>query len=186
MTYSDTVRLKNGSTCLIRNPAPDEAEEVLRCFLQTHAETEFLATYPDETRFTPEDERAFLSGRAADPRAAELGAYLDGTLVGTAGIEPVGAFRKVRHRASFGISVEKAYWSLGIGRALTLACVACAERAVYQQLELEVVADNLAAVRLYESVGFVRCGANPLGFRADSGRAQELVMMRLSLPANKN
>lgn len=48
------------------------------------------------------------------------------------------------------------------------------------QLELEVVADNASAVRLYESVGFREFGRNPRGFRAKHGW-QELVLMRLEL-----
>ena len=46
-------------------------------------------------------------------------------------------------------------WGLGIGRALTEACIECAKAAGFSQLELDVVAANTAALRLYESVGFV-------------------------------
>lgn len=61
-----------------------------------------------------------------------------------------------------------------------LACIECAKKVGYLQLELEVVADNASAVRLYESVGFREFGRNPRGFRARSGW-QELVLMRLEL-----
>ena len=50
----------------------------------------------------------------------------------------------------------------------------------YLQIELEVVAENASAVRLYESVGFQEYGRNPRGFRARSGW-QTLVLMRLEL-----
>ena len=79
-----------------------------------------------------------------------------------------------------GIAIEKAYWGRGIGKALMLACIECAKNAGYLQLELEVVADNASAVRLYESVGFREFGRNPRGFRARSGW-QELILMRLEL-----
>ena len=72
----------------------------------------------------------------------------------------------MRHRGSFGISVDRAWWGLGIGRALTEACIECAKAAGFSQLELEVVAANTAALRLYESVGFVEYGRNPRGFRS--------------------
>ena len=42
-----------------------------------------------------------------------------------------------------------------------LACIECAKNAGYLQLELEVVADNAFAVRLYESVGFPSLAAIP-------------------------
>ena len=33
---------------------------------------------------------------------------------------------KIRHRADFGISVDRQYWNLGIGTALMNACIECA------------------------------------------------------------
>ena len=106
---------------------------------------------------------------------------MDGRLVGMAGIERVGAKEKVRHRASFGISVDQAWWGLGIGRALTEACIECAREAGYAQLELDVVADNRRAITLYRSEGFVEYGRNPKGFRSRISGWQELVLMRLDL-----
>ena len=101
--------------------------------------------------------------------------------MGTAGIEAVGRKYKVRHRAEFGISVDKACWGLGIGRALTEACIECAKSAGYAQLELEVVAENTTAISLYRSVGFTEYGRNPRGFRSRVTGWQELVLMRLEL-----
>lgn len=177
MLYSKMVILKDGTSCLIRNPEPDEAAEVVRSFITTHGETEFLSSYPDETPITEESERRFIESRNADKRAIELCAYIDGVIVATAGISPVGRFEKLRHRAEFGISVERAYWGRGIGRALTDACIECAVSAGFTQLELEVVADNEGAISLYESVGFVEYGRNPKGFKPRSGTWQELVLM---------
>ena len=81
----------------------------------------------------------------------------------------------------FGVSVRKAFWGLGIGRALTEACIECAKAAGYKQIELDAVADNKAALALYRSVGFVEYGRNPLGFRSRLTGWQELVYMRLEL-----
>ena len=71
--------------------------------------------------------------------------------------------------------------SRGIGRALAEACVDCARRAGYAQLELEAVAENKAALALYESLGFMEYGRNPKGFRSRYSGWQELVLMRLEL-----
>ena len=99
-----------------------------------------------------------------------------------AGISAIDAGKeKVRHRAEFGISIAKEFWGLGICRALDRACIACAKRAGYSQLELDVVSDNVAAIKLYRSEGFAEWGRNPRGFRNRSGAWQELVLMRLEL-----
>ena len=87
----------------------------------------------------------------------------------------------MRHRAEFGISVLKDYWGLGLGRALTAACIQCAREAGYAQLELTAVAENQSALSLYRSLGFEAFGRNPKGFRSRTGRYQELIYMLLEL-----
>ena len=81
----------------------------------------------------------------------------------------------------FGIDVVEEYWGLGIGKAMMKACVQCAQNAGYQQLELEVVAENQRAENMYKSIGFVEYGRNPLGFISKYSGPQELVYMRLIL-----
>lgn len=181
MTYNKTVSLKNGGQCTIRNAEISDAQEVLRSFDLTHKETEFLFSYPEESKFTVEGEIEFLKNCLDSENAAELCAFTDGRLVGCAGLNPIGGHIKVLHRASFGISVEKAYWGLGIGRALTLSVIELAKRAGYLQLELDAVAENESALNLYRSCGFTEYGRNPKGFRKKDGSYQELVSMRLEL-----
>lgn len=154
---------------------------MLDVFVLTHAQTDYLLSYPNETTMTSEQEAQFLKEKTESPNEIELLAKVDGTVVGAAGIGCVGKKDKVRHRAEFGISVDQAYWGLGIGRALTKACMECAKAAGYAQMELEVVAENKTAIALYESVGFVEYGRNPKGFRSRLTGWQELVLMRLEL-----
>ena len=66
---------------------------------------------------------------------------------------------------------------------MTNACVECAKRAGYAQLELSVVASNEHAIALYERAGFREYGRNPLGFRSRERGYQEVVQMRLELSA---
>ena len=180
MKYQKEIILKDGATCLLRGAGEQDAAEVLRSFNLTHAETDHLLTYPEENSFTVAEEAGFLKAREESANAIEIGAFVDGKVVGSAGIEPIGDKEKIRHRADFGIAIEKAYWGRGIGKALTLACIECAKQAGFLQLELEVVAENAAAVRLYEAAGFREYGRNPKGFRSRRGW-QELVLMRLEL-----
>ena len=98
-----------------------------------------------------------------------------------AGINAVGGTEKTRHRAEFGISIDKKYWGLGLGWKMTKVCIACAREAKYHQLELEVVADNERAVSLYQNAGFVEYGRNPRGFLSRTTGFQELILMRLEL-----
>ena len=181
MEYDKTIQLKDGRRCVLRNGTARDGFAVYENFNLTHGQTDFLLSYPEENSMSPEQEAQFLQKKTESQREIELVAEIGGQIVGTAGIEQVGAKEKVRHRAEFGISVDQQYWGLGIGRALAEACVACAKKAGYAQLELNAVADNKRAVKLYESVGFVEFGRNPRGFRSRLTGWQELVYMRLEL-----
>ena len=180
MEYTRNIILKNGKKCLIRNAVGDDAQDVLHIFLLTHEQTDFLSSYQDERTFDATFEKQFLTERANSDKEVYLCAIVDGRIVGTAGVNQKGQ-NKIRHRADFGIAIEKDFWGIGIGRALTMSCIACAKNAGYSQLELEVVSDNSNAIALYKSIGFVEFGRNPRGFISRCEGWQELVSMRLEL-----
>ena len=181
MKYEQKIVLKNSKETLIRNGKASDGLAVYKVFNLAHAETDYLLSYPDENSFDPEQEARFLEEKAESPNETELIAIIDGKVAGTAGIEAVGKKYKVKHRAEFGISVLKEYWGLGLGKALTKACIQCAKNAGYDQLELNVVADNDRALSLYRSLGFEEFGRNPRGFNSQTSGYQELVYMRLKL-----
>ena len=131
MEYHKEVTLKDGRECILRNGTEDDAREVLDIFKLTHAETDYLLTYPDENSFTVEQEGAFLKAKTESDNEIEIVAVIDGRIAGTAGIDAVGNKYKTKHRAEFGISIAKEFWGLGIGRALTEACIECAKEAGY-------------------------------------------------------
>lgn len=181
MKYEQTILLNNGKEALIRNADESDGNAVFEIFNRTHEETDYLLSYPDENSFGPEQEAQFLKEKAISPNETELIAIVDGKIVATAGIEAVGKKYKVKHRADFGISVLKEYWGLGLGKALTEACIQCAKDAGYEQVELNVVAENDRAISLYRSFGFVEYGRNPRGFNSKIAGYQELVYMLLEL-----
>ena len=181
MQYHKIITLKDGRTCILRNGTEQDGQALLDIFNLTHAQTDFLLTYPEESSYTAQQEAEFLKQKTESTDEIEILAELDGKVVGTAGIECVARKEKTRHRAEFGISVDKAYWALGIGRALAEACIECAKSAGYVQVELKAVAENKNALALYKSVGFVEYGRNPKGFRSRLSGWQELVLMRLEL-----
>lgn len=181
MRYARAVELKGGLELLVRNAVASDARALRDIMQRTHAETDYLLSYPDEQSVDDEQEACSLVETERSGNEVELVAVLDGRIVGSAGITAVGSRRKVVHRARFGISVLKDYWGMGIGRVFMDACIDCARRAGYTQLELEVVADNERALSLYRRAGFEEYGRNPRGYRSASSGYQELVHMRLEL-----
>ncbi len=181
MKYKKEITLMDGRECLLRSCTEADAQAAVDNFLLTHSETDFLLSNPDEVTMTAEDEAKFLKTKDESDKEVEIFAVLDGKIVATAGTNIIGTHRKVSHRAGFGISVERKYWGLGIGKALTAACIECAKTAGFEQLELTVVSDNDRAVALYKHLGFEEIGRNPKGFKSDINGYQELIYMRLEL-----
>ncbi len=181
MIYNKTITLKNGMECRLRNGTENDGQAVLDVFNLTHGETDYLLSYPDENSFTAEQESQFLKEKTESKNEIEIVAEVNGKIAGSAGINAIGSSCKVRHRAEFGINIAKEFWGMGIGRALTEACIECAKSAGYTQLELDVVADNDRAVEMYKKFGFVEFGRNPKGFNSRISGFQELVYMRLEL-----
>lgn len=181
MQYNQVILLKNGVECCLRNGMESDAQAVLDNFHLTHGETDYLLTYPDENCFDVMQESQFLKEKLESEHEIEIVALVGNAIVGTAGIEAVGKKYKIRHRAEFGVSVAKEFWGLGIGRALTAACIECAKAAGYIQLELNMVAGNTRAFAMYQKAGFVEYGRDPKGFHSRSAGFQEVIYMRLEL-----
>ena len=182
MKYQKIIELRDGRACCLRNAVESDGQAVYDIFNLTHEETDYLLSYPDESTLTPEQEGAFLQRKADSENEIQLIAVVDGRVAATASVVAIGGKFKVRHRADFGISVAKEFWGLGIGWALTAACVENARAAGYTQLELSAAAENGRALALYKKAGFVEYGRNPRGFRSRlTGQYQELVSMRLEL-----
>ena len=181
MRYAKTVELNGGEELLVRNAVASDARALRETTQLTHAETDYLLSYPDEQSSDDEQEARSLEETECSSNEVELVAIIDGRIVGSAGVSVVRSRRKVAHRARFGISILKEYWGMGIGWVLMDASVDCARQTGYTQLELEVVADNERAVSLYRRAGFEEVGRNPRGYRSTSVGYQELVYMRLEL-----
>ena len=181
MRYAETVLLKGGVELLVRNAVASDARALRDIMQRTHAETDYLLSYPDEQGTDVEREARSLAEAERSDNEVELVAVVDGRIVGSAGVAAVGGRRKVVHRARFGISVLTEHWGMGIGRVLMESCIDSARRAGYTQLELEVVAGNERALSLYRRAGFEEYGRNPRGYRSAAAGYQELVHMKLEL-----
>ncbi len=180
MEYYKRIKLKDDRECILRNAVFSDSEKVLDVFVKTHSQTDFLLSYPDEIKYTVEEEGEFLQKKTDSENEIEILAEIDGKIVGTAGIERVGVHEKLRHRCDFGVGIDEEYWGLGIGRALLEGCIQCAKKAGFEQMELEVVAENERAVEMYKKAGFVEYGRNPRDFKSRTGY-QEVIYMRLEL-----
>jgi RimJ/RimL family protein N-acetyltransferase len=181
MNYYKQIQLKNGTTCVLRNPSGDDAKGILEHMILTSAETDNMLRYPDEITMTEAEERIYLLEIEAKPHAIMISAEIDGTIVANGGFNPVSPYGKCKHRAEFGISIQKQYWGRGIGSHIMAAILETARQAGFEQLELDVVTDNHRAVALYKKFGFQIFGTNETAFRLRDGQYQSTYLMACRL-----
>ena len=144
MKFTKNIILKNDKICLIRNAVREDAQEVLNIFIITHEQTDFLSSYKDEITFDVTFEKQFLTEKENSDKEVYLCAVVDGHIIGIAGLNQKGQ-NKIRHRAEFGMAIEKDFWGLGIGRVLAMSCIECEKNEGYSQLKLEVASENIKA-----------------------------------------
>ena len=120
------IKLKDGRECIIRNAIAHDAEEILALYKKVNNETNFLLTYPDEMGFSVEEEKDFLNQKEKSDAEIQFCALVGNVIVGLASVSSIGAREKISHRAELGVSIEKDFWHLGIGSALTKASIECA------------------------------------------------------------
>ena len=75
MRFERTITLKDGRECILKNAAAHDTEEVCRTFRQTHAETDFLLSYPDEINMTVEKESEYLSKKEESENEKKTSAF---------------------------------------------------------------------------------------------------------------
>ena len=174
--------LQDGTVLIIRSLVADDAMPAIGLMKRIYGESVFLARYPDEFTFTPEEESAFIRRRLEDASSLFIGAFVDGMIVGLCDLSAAGSGYKTGHRASLSISIARQWQSKGIGSALLDTAIAQAMDMGYAQIELEVVSGNTKAKGLYRKYGFRRCGTIPDAFRLRDGSHLDLDIMVLTLP----
>ena len=160
---------------VIRNVRPEDAADVLEYMKHVLTESANLTMEPDEFNMTVLQEEAFLRNTISSKNDVMKVAIVDDRVVSTAGFHGTDR-RRLTHRVELGISVLKPYQGKGIGRAMMEALITDAKRIGKTTIELEVRADNLGAIHLYESLGFVLEGRKKYRFHVKEGYVDTLMM----------
>ena len=148
-----TVPLKDGRACTIRLMLEADAEALCVFLPQTHIESDFLNWLPGEFQMTVEEERTFIRETLGNHPAIGVMAEVDAVLAASGGVwsQPR---KRYKHQAECGLSVLKAFWGQGIGRALMELFIEWGRAVGLRKLTLRAFADNARAIELYQSVGF--------------------------------
>lgn len=176
-TREKEVLLKDGTKCLLRSVEVEDGPMMIAYLKTTAEESEFLVGYPEEITTTPEEETVFIRDILESKRNFMIGAFVDGRVVGTTGVNCLGERRKLSHRAELGIAVRRSHWNLGVGTALLQTALEQAKEIGYEQVELGVCADNAKAWHLYNKNGFENWGVVKYAFKLKDGSYRDEILM---------
>jgi RimJ/RimL family protein N-acetyltransferase len=133
---------------------PDDAPAVLAYLRRAGGESPHLTFGAEGLGVTEAQERAYIDAALASDNDLFLVAEADGDIVGALTFGG-GPRPRTRHVGEFGVSVERAHWGAGVGRALVEGLLAwAAAGGVVRKVNLRVRVDNDRAIALYERLGF--------------------------------
>lgn len=174
-----TIRLRDGSQALFRQPTPQDAAGMVQYMKTCYAQTPYLLHSSEDFQMTEEREAAFLEKVLQSEYDLMIVCEIDGEIAGNCQL----SFHnkpKTRHRADVAIALVQKYWGRGIGTAMFEEMIHIAKERGIEQLELEVMEGNDRAIRLYEKFGFERFGVRPNAIHLRDGtRLRELLMVKV-------
>ena len=149
------IKDKSNRTCT-ENTTPEDAENLITYLKVTTAETPYLIREPEEVVMTREQETAFINNCLNSDRSLMLIATLDGKHIGNCSFNPVGNYKRYRHRCEVAMLYIRIlriwYWKNHDGNSAESSKSGLNERS------LEVISDNQNAITLYEKLGFQKYG----------------------------
>lgn len=172
------LSIKNGRRALFRAPRVEDARDLIEHLTIVGGETPYLSSEPDEyAAMTVEAEEKWIKEHLEDPRQLVIVVEIEGKIVGTSNLR---FFKQktTRHRAEIGISIQRAYWSLGIGSALFTEMIQAAKEYGTKILELSFLEGNDRARALYERFDFHIVAEIPNAFWRSDGRVQKEYRMQ--------
>lgn len=178
-TPRSTTAETTAMSVIVRPIAVEDAPGFHACLDTVAREGRYLA----QVQAPPLDKvRGFVADSVASGVAQVVAVDLaapGAPVVGWADVFPAWA-AALQHTGRLGMGLLPAYRGRGLGEQLLRACLARAQANGLTRVALEARADNTAAIRLYERVGFVHEGLARRALRFD-GRYFDGVMMALLL-----
>lgn len=177
--YNELVKNSTAKPHLrLRKAKLSDAQTILDYLLVIGSESDNLTFGSEGLGYTLEEEIKTIETISKSDNSVMFLGFIKETLVSVANLS--GKSRpRMKHYATLGISVRQAYWHQGIGKAMMKKLIDFAQRnSVIEIIDLEVRSDNLNAIRLYESFGFIQFGTMPKLMKIDGKYHDTLVMIK--------
>ena len=162
---------------LIREAEISDASEVRALLDQIGQESSFTSLDENGLSISESEMQIFIDKQAQSENQITLLAFLNDELAGiinvTADQRP-----RVRHIGDIFLGIKKTFWGSGLGSILMEEAIEWAESSgVIRRLQLTVQKRNLAAIHLYEKMGFITEGLQERGACIERGEFLDVYLM---------
>lgn len=176
-----SIKDKIGRTVILRNARPEDSAALIEYLRTTSAETPYLIREPEEITITEEQENQFIQAKIDAERELMLVAVIDGKHIGNCSLMSIAPYKRYSHRCDVAIALYKEFCGCGIGKAMLQTVLDVAKNIGYEQVELEVMAENKDAIAMYEKLGFEKFGTFPDNMKYADGSYMDAYWMMKKL-----
>ena len=162
---------------LIREAEVEDATELIALLDQIGQESNFTSLDENGISMAESEMQIFIDKQAQSENQITLLAFLNDELAGiinvTADQRP-----RVRHIGDIFLGIKKTFWGSGLGSILMEEVIEWAKTSgVIRRLQLTVQKRNLAAIHLYEKMGFITEGLQERGACIERGEFLDVYLM---------
>jgi ribosomal protein S18 acetylase RimI-like enzyme len=166
---------KAGEVIVVRQARSSDAEDMRAEFCRVVDESKWL---PILTATSSRTDWIDWIHRTLHTRESLLVATISDRYVGHLSLQPE-EWAASQHVAKLGIIVKQEVRGHGVGRALMLAAEQVAISQNYEKIILSTFANNIAALKLYESLDYSIVGKRLRHFKMPKGYIDEILMEKL-------
>lgn len=177
------IKDKNGSDYVFRTPRIDEAQFILDSMVEIAKSSPYILSTPESFRArTTETQVKWLEDAEKSDVAIIIGVYdQNGQIIGFCNGRSYTDIKRI-HRAALGVSIHPAYRGLGLGKKLMEALIRNMKKfSGLKIIELDVMTENLPAIKMYEELGFQHGGIFPKAFILSDGKVVDNLTMYMEI-----
>lgn len=152
------IKLKNGKTAILRSPIKEDAQAMIDYLNIIGGESDFITFGKNEFSMSVEAEQDYIERINSMDNSKNVLIIIEDEIVGIASITSVQKER-MKHNGTLGISIQKKYWSIGLGSEIMNYLIDWAKsNKITKKINLLVREDNIRGVKLYEKFEFEKEG----------------------------
>lgn len=152
--FSKHLKTKSGENLVIREAIAADASALIEYVNKVAGESNFLTFGVGDFKKTVEEEKIIIEEHSNAENRIFLVAELNGEIAGLLNVN-ASSKPRMKHIGDFGVTVRKDHWGKGIGSSLIEVMLEWAKSSgVIRKINLNVQANNEAAIALYKKFGF--------------------------------